>query len=630
MVEHNSIVKKRVNEVRNDFYFINPLEFIPEEEWDKVVWLQVQKTSKLEKNTNKKLRDFLNLRFILHQLDLDNDIEELWQRQSWYKIEDELSDHKLVMDSNYTIYRGEIERYCNRIKDILGYNYWAYSLDTLKIKTKGTGMIYDYIDGKVRTIGLDKNAIEDYLSVPLFFITAEKQSVAEMILEGLQKRGIDKGRFRVINTGRQSPTNVIRLLRRYKYIKNFHVYTLTDADVSGVQIYLDIKRHDQTKHGNFIESVGVNPDFMDFHGYKIDEFSEMYKTKKGKPMEQCLSSEYKKARKVLEDITNKDKHTKYDSWIEQYRNRKIELDSIIARKGIDSFVDYMEYIIGNSKWNLLRIGDIKPRDSLFYKEYKTRYNDDGTWYRTMPINPTIISYSIEPSIDRIYTLDQPFFINEFYEAKENSIITENAELSNIVNEIEDIVAQCRDINDKLYDITSKEEEYLAERKEQILKVFEDENPEIFDIDWDSLHDKEKITQLNQQIEMHEKWLRVKCTLKYRRIRKGLKNYQGSIKEDKPEQAILEKNIELAKYIVKQKERKNEKVKVYDAIIRDELKETEEYKNAEKLVKDFGEFTDTIEDITDNKVQRLEMLKNKMKEAINEWNEELEAIINENE
>ncbi|KKN05748.1 hypothetical protein LCGC14_1084270 [marine sediment metagenome] len=605
----NSIQKRKVRDIEESFYYLNPLEKIPKEYWEEEVWLQVPVNvgAKLRVNAHKHLRDQLNYRFLVHQLGLTDSIQELTQRELWYYIEILLERDDMVMDSVYeTLFLIEIERYCSRITNVSGYTYWGYVLDTLKVKSKGRAMIYEDVN---RAIALDKDTLINYTETPFFLLICEKEGTLTGVLEELIKRDYKKEHFYCINAGGMATTNLIRLIRKYRGLKNFHIFVLHDFDMKGIQIFLDIMKHFTC------ESIGVNSDFLEYSGYEFDKLCEGYKNKKGKKLD-CVDNKTEVGTRTVLDGLDIDivKKEKYREWVDTVVWSRIELNSITAHNverdptasKVKDFVDYFEHITEESKFNLTRV-------KAFPKREYSRFTEKVIW-------------SIKSSILFNHNRE-PEFIKELLSKNMELIEGESREF---IKEVDEFKTSWRQSFLNIRNKLDKLKEDEIENKEEKIYAFNENNPNIFNVEWWQILEElmgDSIDKMDNEVIKLRKYISLKNLREYLKHKRELESHKGYT--TKVEFKINQQKVKLKRY-VKDNEltgrvRRNKLYKVMDR----QLKRTDEYKTAKKetnkLVEDLNE---EKEEEKDRRAEIVEALRKRMEKTIDRYESKLDALINE--
>lgn len=605
-----TIERKKIIDIKKDFYYLDPLKNIPEIYWNRKIWLQVpSKQSLIRIETNKRLRDFLNERFILHQLrqlklrpiPIIESIE-MTKREVWYYIEILAKRDNTPFDGNYKGFVKAITLYCETIQEKVDVPYWGYVLDVLKIKSKARATVYeedDKIKGLWKPVGLDKDTLVNYIGAPFFLIYCEKEDTITAFLKELLRRGYNKEYFYCLNLGGEASTNAIRLLREYLNIKNFHCFVLHDIDLSGLEIFFDIRKHFNCK------SIGVNPDFLEYSGYDFDELSEGYKSEKSRKMVE------KKTYTVFNELDiSIEEREKYLSWIEKCIEKRIELNSITAHKiesdpsvsKVNDFVDYFIHILEETPWNLNNLRVLKK---------------EGDWADFWTIKTKIRRVSVYPDL-----------ISEFDEdIVEDKINEEYKDYFDVITEISNVITtNTETIEEKLEDLTNTEKEVI----DNVIDEIKEEYPKIFEgIDWSEVLQNKypnKVKKLNNLIKMSEKGVRFRNIKKYIELTKQLKSYIGSIMEDIPERTISAKEKELRTYIYKYSGRPEaiERIGKYDKGLQRNLRQTTEYKETKA---DMTKLEEELEERQKKEDKRLEFLEN-FKIRIGEVFTELIGDLNE--
>lgn len=598
-----TIKRKKIIDIKKDFYHLDPLKNIPEIYWNQKIWLQVpSKQAPIRIETNKRLRDFLNERFILYQLrqlrlrpiPITESIE-MTKREVWYYIEILAKRDNTPFDGNYKGFVKAITLYCETIQEKVDVPYWGYVLDVLKIKSKARATVYeedDKIKGLWKPVGLDKDTLVNYTDAPFFLIYCEKEDTITAFLKELLRRGYNKEYFYCLNLGGEASTNAIRLLREYLNIKNFHCFVLHDIDLSGLEIFFDIRKHFNCK------SIGVNPDFLEYSGYDFDELSEGYKSEKSRKMVE------KKTYTVFNrlDISIEERE-KYLSWIEKCIEKRIELNSITAHKiesdpsvsKVNDFVDYFIHILEEIPWNLNNLRALKKK---------------GDWADFWTIKTKIRRVSVYPDL-----------ISEFDEdIVEDKINEEYKDYFDVITEISNVITtNTETIEEKLEVLTNTEKEVI----DNVIDEIKEEYPKIFEgIDWSEVLQNKypnKVKKLNNLIKMSEKGVRFRNIKKYIELTKQLKSYVGSIMEDIPERTISAKEKELRTYIYKYSGRPEaiERIGKYDKGLQRNLRQTTEYKETKADMTKLGEELEERQKKEDKRLEFLENFKIRIGEVFTE-------------
>lgn len=616
------IQRKKIIDTKEDFYYLDILKNIPKEYWNLKVWLLVPiKRTPIKKDAHKRLRDFLNERFILHQLRqlrlrLIPIIEsiEMTKREVWYYVEILAERDDMVMDTNYIAFTKAMDNYCKTIKKKIGVDYWAYVLDVLVIKAKARATIYEEDneeEGLWKPIGLDKDTLKKYTNAPFFLILCEKEDTITALLKEIIEKGYNGNYFYCLNLGGEAPTNAIRLLRKYTPIKNFHCFVLHDMDIKGLEIFFDMKKHFNCK------SIGVNPEFLEYCEYDFNKLSEKYKNNKGKTLERVSEKLEIGVHTILDGLNiSIEEKEKYNSWIEMCIERRIELNSITAHKiesdpsvsKVVDFVDYFIHILEETPWNLTRLRPLKK---------------EGDWNDY---------WTIKTKINRVETY--PKFIENFAEDNTNllgnKIKEEHKKYLETIKEIDNIITtNTENIRDKLEDLNQSEKESI----DNIIENLTEEYPKIFDIDWENVllnTYPERIEKLNKLIKMSEKGVRLNCIKKHIQLTRQLKNYTGSIKKEAPEKTIKAKAKELRTHIYNDSGRPEaiKRREGYDKSLRVSLQHTTEYKEAKVDITNLEEELEERKEKEDKRLEFLENFKSGIEEAFTELIRDLNEFDNE--
>lgn len=609
MGKNRTIKRKKIIDTKNDFYYLDPLEKIPEEYWNQEIWLQVpDKSSLIQKDAHKRLRDFVNERFILYQLiqlGLDDNVIEMTQREVWYYIEILMERDNKTMD---TVYKGRftkgIRDYCERIQETVDLPYWGYVLDILKIKTKARATIYEEMN---KPVGLDKDTLENYTDAPFFLILCEKEDTISAFLKEIIEKGYNKEYFYCLNMEGLASSNVIRLIRKYIPVKNFHCFVLHDMDISGLEIFFDIRRHFNCK------SIGVNPEFLKYCNYDFYQLCENYKSDKGKTLLRVAKEIEKAARSIFDglEIPIEEKEM-YNKWIEMCIEKRIELNSITAHKiesnpsdsKVIDFVNYFIHILKQEKWDLTRVRELKKEGycKVTTKEKISKYQTEfTTGYK---------NWSIKPELD-ILQVDQPEFIGNVKEKGKEIFIEESKLFFEKTNEIEDLsydfYSQIRDILNNM----NEKEETVRDKK---IDDFTEENQYLFEIDWNDLI-KDKKHTMKYSVKMIKRYLRLKCMRKYIITRRKLMNHKGYTKY--PESKVKKTEDKMGNIVFNYRYGENKKIIKLNKELEEKLRETHKYKEIKEKTFRLTEKLDKIEVKKDKRVEFLDNFKERIEEAFSE-------------
>ncbi|GAG97665.1 unnamed protein product, partial [marine sediment metagenome] len=274
-----------------------------------------------------------------------------------------------------------------------------------------------------------------------------------------------------------------------------------DGDLDGLQILFD-----QTNHNNVI-SVGINPEFLKYCNINVEDVKVEYASEKEH------ERSYKGARKILEekigDKIDTELYQKYEQWIEFSYHNKIELNSIIKRREekdmysclVRDFCDYIEYVITQQKWNLLRYTSFKPIDDVSFKEIEKKIGSDGTFHQSIPLYYTTISYTNAPELKRI----RPYIPDidaETEEILKNNITMDDGGFEKIWEDITTLInSYSTKTYSKLYDKDAMIKQELNDEYDILYESIIDENPDLFDVNWEEFKDDEKISQFNKAITL---------------------------------------------------------------------------------------------------------------------------------
>ena len=626
-----SVKKVIVKDIPPDQFPMEYMKHISEEQQNTVRkyvylntgWHNVTKTG-IEVNKH------VNQIYIYKQLGLPT--PETDKNEIFYFIRDNLGG---ILDVSYTdkskerggIASGKTDVYLKKLhntmffEDPIKYPTWEFVQDYLNITSKEAVEVYDK-NMKVSLLNYD--TIMEISKTPFFLIICEKQSTLKAFMRELIIRGYGKKYdYYGINLGGQSTSYVVKLLSKLSQIRNFYAFCLHDLDVSGVEILLDMK-----KQFNVI-SIGVNPEFLEYIGVNFDDLKELWRPRPRKKktgeiiteeelIQETRDSLIKKAQTVLNKIDISEEQYKiYNDWIEYCSLERAELNSLTAyrlkediyKSKVRDFVNYFEKLMKDCKWNLLRVRDFKKKDTFTYSESEHGEkieHGEIIKYHTFGLSKTV-SYDVKTELNRLSTYEYPDFINDTYNDKKESIKTINEELDDVRSEITNLMrANIRKIIDEFNKMRDNEYNELIKRKQDLLHEFEEDNPELFDINWEELFDKKKLDKFNKRIGIEEKLILYNNTKKYKILREELMDYIGSI--ENPTQPIFKNMLKLFKFIGKTKEKGDKRVERLKKIISKLFERTEEYKEAKEIVDEFEEFEDDIEKKFDKELAILEEIK----------------------
>ena len=322
------------------------LKDIPEIHYDKTVNILCDHyRNKIEYEASINLRTLMNHRFVFHQLELIDGLQEMSNREMWYFVE--IMCGGLVDYGSDNPYKdsfiGQVRNFLKAIAKHYDLEYWGDAYELLKITAKARAMIYD--SGKI--IPLDIKAVPKYTDVPFFILICEKEDILRAMLKEIENRGYYTG-FIGINTEGMGTTNVIKLIREYSGVRNFHCFVSHDLDISGLNIYLNLKRYFNC------DSIGVNPKMLDSIGIKFNDVCEGY----GKKKRDIKGHNTTLENANLNDIERKE----IKEWSKMCRYKKAELNCITAHRlyetphesKVKDLVDYFEVILQEKEWDLNR------------------------------------------------------------------------------------------------------------------------------------------------------------------------------------------------------------------------------------------------------------------------------------
>ncbi len=242
----------------------------------------------------------------------------------------------------------------------------------------------------------------------------------------------------------------------------------------------------------------------------------------------------------------------------------------------------------------------------------------------MKLLPTTISYTNEPELKEIYSYT-PNIDVETEEALKKNIIIDEGGFEKIWDDIMALMDSYNSkINSKLYNKEAMIKQELDNKYDIKYKSIIDENPELFDVDWEEFKNTEKISQFNKAVKLRQRWLSLQTTLKYIKHKKALKDYNGSVKE--PRKPVDIKRIKLAKFYDKRRKTHDKKIRNYELIIENDLKEKEEYKIAQEIADNLQEYTETVSIDIDDVIEKLKTLKEEIEQAFERWYIELNEFL----
>jgi len=624
----------KARELPEDQFAYKYMRYITGDKLERTV-MYVSLDTKISKKAGIEGCKLLNRNLVFKQLDIP--IPYTDKRGIFYYVLDELNgkiDLKGVSEQRKftNMELGVIDYFIKKLhntmyaKDPKKYSYWGFTQDYIEVRSKPTtGFYFPKINPETNKLErhlLTEENIIKALNVPFYLLVGEKISVIEPVGYEMVKRGYNIGYY-IMDLGGNAKTEAIKILRKLSRFKNVHVLVLHDGDLDGFQILFDL-----TKHIKAI-SVGINPEFLEYCNIKIKDVKVEYSS--DKQHEQSYEGTNKTLSKIKDKIDT-ELYQKFELWTDFSYHNKIELNSVIKRREeedmysclVKDFCDYIEYIIPQQKWNLLRHTNFKPIDEISFKESEKRIRSDGTFYQRIPLNYTTISYTNEPKLRKVYTYI-PEIDDDTEEALEKNITKDDSGFGKIYQDIITVLDSYKSkINSKLLNKETMIKRELDDKYDILYKSIIDENPELFDVDWEDLKDIEKISQFNKIVVLREKYLALQTTLKYMKYKKALKNYKGSIKE--PRKPVQDKQIKLAKFYDKRKKLHNKKIANYNLIIENDLKEKEEYKTAKDIAENLQEYTEVISIDTNDVIEKLKQLKEQIEQGFKTWYIELKEIL----
>ena len=521
------------------------LSQIPEKYLDNDVYIIKNITRRIAYSEVFKL---MNNRYVLKQLGLNLQTTDL--RETYYIVR-QIMNNKLDIagdsEAQAKYISESIKRYCGKLYEHLGYEYWAYVYDYLIIKPKETIIIYDT---EMNTTTLSIKNLKDFAKTPFFLIICEKEEPLRATMEEMINRGYTEG-FYGVAIGGKSPSYNIKLLIDLSEIRNFYAFVMTDLDVSGIFILLDMMKWFPC------ESIGINPEMLAFAGVDFEDGCEDYKAEK---------INFEKTFRGL-DISKKQKEL-FRNWKKMCPKRRFELNSLTALRLKEDFSiskarDFCDYLISkiedsNRAWNLNRY------DKPTYKEP--------------------ILYDID-----IY---KPQFIQDVEKKIDKKI---------------------KDINDKLKELINKIVEKQEEIKKMAHKELRDylESKEMRDVDdWKKLIE-DRVNKMYKTNEIMHKLLYMRSKSVHKKIQRKNREYKGEEVVKKPENIITNQTKQLKTLTAKQTETLLEMVKKQDIICKRIIRTTPEYKEIKRiLTENEKQFTETnfMDYIKDLKKELKEMFK----------------------
>ena len=274
----------------------------------------------------------LNRRYIFTQLGLE--LQETDHREIFYMIRKKFAkdDNKLESDENLLDISGDfdqqyisvtgnmIEGYYRKLATHLGFKYWGFVMEYLNITSQSIAKLIDLdLNEYVVSLKTLKEVIPKCLDIPFFLIICEKKMTVDITMKGLIDKGYDKGYYG-ITLSRFATTHVIKYLIELAQLKRLHIFVLHDFDLSGLMIYLNIKRWIDC------ESVGVNPDFLKERDLDFEQLFEFYKPKNKSKLIKGVKGMIRNL-----DISEEEK-AKYNDWLGLCLTQRIELNSLTAQR----------------------------------------------------------------------------------------------------------------------------------------------------------------------------------------------------------------------------------------------------------------------------------------------------------
>ena len=503
------------------------LSQIPEKYLDYDVYIIKNITRKIAYSEVFKL---MNNRYVLKQLGLILQTTDL--RETYYIVR-KIMNNKLDIagdsEAQAKYISGSIKRYCERLYEHLGYKYWAYVYDYLIIKPKETIVIYDT---EMNTTTLSSKNLKDFAKTPFFLIICEKEEPLRATMEEMINRGYTEG-FYGVAIGGKSPSYNIKLLIDLSRIRNFYAFVMTDLDVSGIFILLDMMKWFPC------ESIGINPEMLAFAGVDFEDGCEDYKAEK---------INFEKTFRTL-DISKEQKEV-IRIWKDMCSERRFELNSLTALRLEENFSiskarDFCDYLISkiedpNRAWNLNRYDKPTYKEPILY---------DIDIYK-----PQLIQ-NIEKKIDK----------------------------------------RIKDINDKLKELINKIAEKQEEIKKEAYKELRDylESKEMKDVDdWEKLIE-DRINKMYKTNEIIHKLLYMRSKSVHKKIQRKNRKYKGEKVVKKPENIITNQTKQLDTLTAKQTETLLGMVKKQDLICKRIIRATPKYKEIKKtLSENEKQFTET--------------------------------------
>ena len=485
---------------------------------------------------------FMNSRYVLKLLiegGAELTLQATDRREVYYivrKIMDGKIDLKGDSEAQTALIGEKIVVYCKKLYKHLDYKYWGYVYDYLNMKPKETIIIYDT---EMVTTTLSNNNLKDFAETPFFLIICEKEEPLRATMEEMINRGYTKG-FYGLALGGMSKTYNIKLLIELSEIRNFYAFIMTDLDLGGIKIFLDMKQWFPC------ESIGVNPEMLVFAGVDFEEGSEEHITSQ-KTKKDTITG----LKNSINSLNiSKEQGEGYGNWIEICKDKRFELNTLTALRldedmNISKARDFCDYLISkieapNRAWNL------------------NRYDKPG--YEKP------ILYDID-----IY---KPRFIK------------------NVEKEID---KKTKDINDKLKELIDK----IAEKQSEIEKEAHKElnkylaSKELqFKGDWEKLIE-DKVNKMHETNRIIHKLLYMRSKSAHKKIQRKNRKYKGEKVVKKPERIITNQTKQLKVLTTEQTETLLKMVKKQDLICKRIIRTTPEYKEMKRmLTENEKQFTET--------------------------------------
>lgn len=539
----NPNTKVKTDHTWNDLHstkgFLSQIHQTPEEYLDDIG---------IAENTNTKkayseLFKIMNNRLVLKQLierGANLNLQATDRREIYYIIRrsmDGKTGLKGDVDAQTMGIGKKIAIYCQKISKYLGYRYWGYVYDYLNIKPKETIIIYNT---KMETSTLSNKNLKEIAKIPFFLIICEKEEPLRATMEEMINRGYTKG-FYGIALGGTSTTYNIKLLLELQEIRNFYAYIMVDLDLGGIAIFLDMKQWFPC------ESIGINPEMLDFAGVNFEDGSEEHIISK-KTRENTITGLNRKIRKL--DISEEQREI-YRNWIEVCKNRRFELNSLTSLRleedmNVSKAKDFCNYLISkledpNRAWDL------------------NRYD-----------KPTYERISSRPTLQ----ISRPEFIDDIEIRIQRQVNNIKSKLDNLLDKI-----------------TDKQEE-IEEGALKELYDYLDSKDLQYGFDWKKLIE-DKYNKLDKKISISMDLLNIRSKIDYKKILRKNRKYKGKEVIEKPASIIKNQTNQLWNLRRKQKASLDNMYKEPEKQLKELLKETSEYKEMEEiLTKNEEQFTET--------------------------------------